>query len=451
MFLPFRVIHPKKFLRFQPLLLSLILTCLFIQIWFDVAGVTIRTEDVLSVFLLGHFLLPVVFTLKYDFIPHPLRHSLMAWIVAIAIGILTTLFARSYDFTVQLESIVNGARLIFALAIFFLVLYANISPQELLRIFCAVILIVSFVTSTVAILQIIHWDNWLSITLPSYLITFKEFSNQEAGREIFALYLGNTQAHTWSGVLVFQSLVIYLMALNTRSHLIKNALGLYFLILCFILIRISVRNSILGLGFAITAIIIQRQFYSTRYPFNRYIKGVGFVFTVLLIVTAIVVLAPQNYFVARIWQTLPSWQDGEFLIRGGSNIYGRLRYAENAIQFFQMFPIFGGGFWSFNSLSTAFSTTSAVHAHNSYLQTAAELGLIGVIALCWLLISISRYIVKHRAISLRSADHSFVWYFTVGSTVFMLFSALFSNTFWSPAYVSLWMFSLGMLARYETF
>ena len=443
-----RITQLSFFLRIEPLLLAIALTGLFVQIWFDAFDVTIRSEDVLLIILTLWHIVPVLLTLDYRFVRHPLRYPLFLWCFAIALGIFTSLVLRDYDTVVQKNALVNGARLLLGTAVFFFVFYASESPRTLFYLFFTVILVVSLPTTAVALLQIAYWDNWGSISLPPILITFKESANQAPGREIFSLYLGNTQSHTWSGVLVFQALTVFLLARFNRRLLPKLVLSGYFLLLCLILVRISVRNSILGLGLAVAVIIIIQQVYG-RYPLNKLIKIGTFFFGLCLIVALIVIFAPENYFIARIWQTLPSWENGRLAIQRGSNIYGRLDYSQNALLFFQLFPILGGGFGSFSTLSDTLTSTPAVHAHNSYLQAIAELGFIGSLFQTILIIQVIRYLFRCRKFLKYSSEHAMVWLFAVGGTSFVLFSALFSNTLWFPAYISLWMFSLGILARYE--
>ena len=134
---------------------------------------------------------------------------------------------------------------------------------------------------------------------------------------------------------------------------------------------------------------------------------------------------------------------------GESNIYGRLEYATNALRIYAAFPIFGGGLESYETLSGTIGTISIVHAHNSYVQVLAELGTLGGLALLWLLWAIISCLKDSPARNGAATAKVQLWYFNVGATVFIAFSALFVNPFWEPNQVALRMILLGIFTHVQ--
>ncbi|MBK7215499.1 MAG: hypothetical protein IPH95_00055 [Candidatus Promineofilum sp.] len=124
-------------------------------------------------------------------------------------------------------------------------------------------------TTLVSLLQIAHWAGRLPFNLPPVLVTFKEGANQEPGREIFALFVGNSGTHVWSAMLAIQAICVWIVTTTmTRSVLWRLAGFSYFLVLSLILVRTSVRNSILGLAITIVFLSLLRasrsRYVSTR-------------------------------------------------------------------------------------------------------------------------------------------------------------------------------------------
>ncbi|MCA9981496.1 MAG: hypothetical protein KDD89_11695, partial [Anaerolineales bacterium] len=76
--MPTAAISPKHFL-FRFGLASITIT-LFWQIWFDIAGLTVRSEDVIAFLLICGFLLPVLLTRKLRYKPHILNLPLVLYL-----------------------------------------------------------------------------------------------------------------------------------------------------------------------------------------------------------------------------------------------------------------------------------------------------------------------------------------------------------------------------------
>lgn len=422
--------------------LCLFTTLLFCQLWVDVAGFTLRAEDVLALVLLGKLFSPILLTGKLRYYRHSLNGPLLLWIGVLLLGVAVTLLAP-FDGETKKNSLVNGVRLVLAIGMFFVVSQHPAPAERKLKAVMAAVVGFSLITTAVALLQIGHWDGWLPFRLPSALTTFKEGANTAKGREIFALYLGDTGSHTWSGALAMQALLVWLVGSYAKYPWRKWAAWLYFGLLTFILIRISVRNSILGLFVAMVGLGILRG--QTRYLVKRILRLAGVMVVVVVALYALLYVAPDTYFIERIRQAVPRFENGELVIERGSNVYGRFDYWGVALKLFASAPLTGRGFYSYQALSGRFLPMPTVHAHNSYLQTLAELGLIGTVALGWLMLNIGRYVYRSRRYFKLREPGRLWWEFVVGSLLFLAFTMLFSNTFWSPNYVAFRMIGLGIL------
>ncbi len=90
-----------------------------------------------------------------------------------------------------------------------------------------------------------------------------------------------------------------------------------------------------------------------------------------------------------------------------------------------------------------------IHAHNSYVQILAELGLIGAIAFIWVAWRIfSVLVTTGRNIGQQSLWEQRAWYLTFGVFAFIAFTAFFANPLWDPTLVSFSMISLAVMNRY---
>lgn len=427
---------------------------LFCQLWLDVAGFTVRAQDILTIVLLGIvFLVPAVLSLKITYLPGSLNWPIFLWGVAICFGVIITLI-KPYSAVLKKDALVNAVRLILALSSFYLFYNYPISSRTKVRLVTRVIIVFSFLTTLVSLLQIGYWDGWSPLPLPSSLTSLAEGANIQRGREIFGLFLGDTGAHTWAGMLAMQALTVWLVAQKIRNQVMRIGAYGYFGILCLILLRVSVRNSILGIAIVIVGITLISSHYS-RYLFNRFFWPTLTVLAVIAGVIFLMIIAPDSYFVERVRQILPQWERGSLVISRQSNIYGRLSFAEMALGMFRSSPLIGNGFYSFRELSASWSpsilgTTRVVdHAHNSYVQVLAELGLFGAAFLTWLLWRISAYLYATRKFLRGTHLHRFTWQLAAGNFIFILITAFFSNTFWFPYYMALSMIFLGLLASLQ--
>jgi len=423
--------------------LSLFTLLLFCQLWVDLAGFTVRAEDILASILLAHLLLPLLLTGRLQYYRHPLNLPLLLWCFALLMGIGVTL-SSPFDSETKKDALVNGIRLVLAIGMFFVVTQHPAPAERKLKAVMWAILGFSLVTTTVALLQIAHWEGWLPFRLPGILTTFKEGANTAPGREIFALYLGDTGSHTWSGALAMQALLVGLAGSYAKRPWHKWLAWLYFGLLTFILIRISVRNSILGLFVAIVGLIILRS--RTRYLAKHLLHLAIVMAVVFVILYALLHVAPDTYFIERVRQAVPYFENGELVIDRRSNVYGRLDYWDTALKIFATSPLLGRGFYSYRVLSGLFLPRATVHAHNSYFQTLAELGILGAAALAWLTLHISCYLYRTRRFLRYKALSSLWWEFTLGSFVFLAFTALFGNTFFTPVHITFRMIALGILS-----
>lgn len=65
----------------------------------------------------------------------------------------------------------------------------------------------------------------------------------------------------------------------------------------------------------------------------------------------------------------------------------RLNYWKDTLRIIKMYPLTGIGLGNFN-------LAQARYAHNSYLQIAAEIGILGIISICWLIIVVFKGAIK---------------------------------------------------------
>ena len=431
---------PSYLFRFG--LISITIT-LFWQIWFDLAGFTLRSEDIIAFFLVGGFLLSALLTGKFRYKHHILNLPLVLYLVAIIVSIGVTLVSN-YDVVIQQHALVNGIRMLLAFSLFFVVYNHSMLASEKLSLFVKTVVGFSFITTAVSLLQIAYWDKWFNLTLPPILITFQEGANTDSGREIFALFLGDTGSHTWAGALVFQALLVWLLARHNRNQLLKAGLFTYFILLITILVRISVRNSILGLF--ITLIGVELLHY-TRQISLRFLRFLLIFVGACIAIFSLIYFAPESYFVERVLQAVPTIQNGQLAISRQSNVYGRFEYWALAFNLFLSYPLLGSGFYTYQAFSPFYSFGHLItHAHNSYFHTAAELGLMGVFSLTILIASLSYYLFTIRRHVRHQPKLHFWWEFLVASFLFFAFTAIFSNTFWVPNYIYMRMIALGILA-----
>lgn len=422
---------------------------LFSQIWFDIGGFTIRVEDVFVLFSLFLVALPVVLLLRFRMRKSYFHAPLLLLGLVILMGVVVSLL-RPYPAELQKDSVVNGLRLLLAISIYFIVLRLPFPASTLTKTMFYAVIMVSFVTTAVSLLQIAYWEKWLPISLPTLLIELKEEANQAQGREIFALFIGDTGTHVWSAMLAFQAVVVWVLAISSRNFLYKVSWFTYFSILFFIVVRTSVRNSLFGLIVAIAVIILLRTWRS-RYPLNHLLKPYLLITLGIVLLVGLFSIAPDTYYVERIRQAIPQFEAGKLVILPGSNIYGRLDGARAALLIFRTFPITGGGFGSYALLSVSIADVHKLaHAHNSFLHFLAELGLAGFIAIVWLVWRVIVFLVfSGRHLQGDDKWRARLWYLTVGCMVFMMTTAMFANPYGQPKEVMFCLMLLALLVKYS--
>lgn len=434
-------------LRFSPklVLFRLLVVAFFWQIWFEVAGITVRLEDIIAISMIGCALIGVLARGKLRFYRNPLNKPLVLWGGIILLGVAVTL-QSPFSMNIKKDALVNGIRLILMVGVFFVLYNSRGSVEGKYKAFYTTILKFSVVTTTISILQIGYWDGWLSLPLPEILVTLKENANTERGREIFALYLGNTGSHTWSAMLAMQALLVWVTRRNLPNLWRKRWLLLYFAILVLILARVSVRNSIVGLIVSIIAIEIISVKWTRNFA-NHILRAFLILVGLGIIIYLLLNFASDSYFVERIRSVVPTIQNGEIILSRSSNIYGRFEYWNIAMKMFWSSPIVGIGFYSFEEVSKRFSPNPIVHAHNSYFQTLAELGILGGVALGILIISVCYFFMMTRRRLKLHRMGLLGWEYALSVSIFMAFTMAFSNTLWSPTYVGFFILSLAMLVN----
>ncbi len=136
---------------------------------------------------------------------------------------------------------------------------------------------------------------------------------------------------------------------------------------------------------------------------------------------------------------------------GSDSIQGRLSFWRSALAIFRDHPLVGTGPWTYGVVHTRYQDDVrfyASDAHNLYLQTAAEMGVVGLLALIVLMLAIaSSWLRALRAVRGSSA-YPLVAGVGLGLVAFFLHSALDVN--WAfPANPALAFAMVGVLAWYE--
>lgn len=419
----------------------------FWQLWFDVGGVTLRLEDVLIVLLLAGTLLPMVFTFSWPYLGSALNRPIVAVCAALLIGIAVT-WVRPFSGTIKKDALINGFRLIFMLCLYFYALQWHDSAENKTRKFLRTVIGFSFVTTAVCLLQVAHWAGALPVALPAQLTTFARGAARGVGKEIFGLYLGNTGTHVWSALLSMQLLTVWLLGRQQLQRRWRWGSFFYAGLLFLLLLRMSVRNSILGV---LAALLFAAIFFSGQRQQRILLLGRAVVASVVLLMGLVVVAAyfPESPLVERVVETIPKYEDGRWIVSRRSNIFGRIEANFIALKLFARSPLVGSGFWGFYPLQVALRQSSdSLHAHNAFLQIMAELGLIGTLAWGWLFARMIHVVRTLRPHAEATVEHHVLWQLVVASGVFYLFTAFFAIPFFQTQQLGWLMVLMGLLMSF---
>ncbi len=136
---------------------------------------------------------------------------------------------------------------------------------------------------------------------------------------------------------------------------------------------------------------------------------------------------------------------------GDESVQGRLSFWRSAIAIFRDHPLVGTGPWTYGIAHTRYQDDVrryASDAHNLYLQTAAEMGIVGLAVLVALLISIVALWIRTLRIAHGLPEYPLVAGVGLGLVGFFLHSGLEVN--WAfPANPALAFAMIGALAGYE--
>lgn len=427
-------------------LFQLTLLLYFCQLWLTVGGVTVRLEDIMLLGLVGLEAILALTRLRFVFSPSPLNRPVLLLIGVILLSIVVTL-VQPFTPTVKKDAIVNGLRLALAMGLFLGVYFHPAPAGTKSKAIFRTVLLFSLVTTAISLWQIVYWEGWLPVSLPPVLRTFKPGANTFSGREIFALFIGNTGTHVWSAMLAIQAMGAWIIASNSRNLWYRLAGFGYWGLLTLILFRTTVRNSLLGLLVAIVGLGLLKAWRSQD-SWNGLLRMGLIIVLPILSLIALFSLAPDAFFVARFRSIFPQLDNGQFVIDSNSNIYGRLYTWWEAWLIFVHRPVFGGGFWSYATLSPIYGIVTFVHAHNSYLQILAEWGTIGWLAFCWFAWRLRNYLSYVWSKLPGRSLYQLTWEWVVASALFLAFTAFFSNPWWEPNQIGFFMAILGALMSF---
>jgi O-antigen ligase len=312
------------------------------------------------------------------------------------------------------------------------------------------IIVFSFVTTLVSFWQITYWDLGRSLPIPALLRDLKPDANSEQGREIFGLFIGDTITHTWAAMLAMQVLTVFVFATNQRHQFLRWAGWGYAGILTAIIFRTSVRNSMVGVLVSVVIYLFMRG-WRNRLALNRVFKPLVIILAGVIGLLLISAIETDSYAIVRLQQALPQFGGGQITISRASNILGRLESWEAAGRIYATHPILGAGWGSFEALAVDFGADKArPHAHNSFVQTAADFGTVGLLLLAWLMWRISRYLYVTAGRVRQNKWWRMSWELTICMFIFFLFTAFFAHPFGSPRELGIRMVLLGVLVSFSS-
>ena len=128
---------------------------------------------------------------------------------------------------------------------------------------------------------------------------------------------------------------------------------------------------------------------------------------------------------------------------------GRKTFWGEAINVFKQRPITGVGLKTYREVALDLDEEfSGYHVHNCYLQMLAEIGVLGLLSFCWIIISIFRYTIRN----LNRNKENVYFLLTLGFLVGIfgyLFQATFDTNFYSSKLSTLFWIGLGLLTAIQ--
>ncbi len=186
--------------------------------------------------------------------------------------------------------------------------------------------------------------------------------------------------NTYAGYIVLLWPVILVRYLTTK-HSTAIKFGFLFILLIgyAALIATYSRGGWISFGLAVILllILIGKQIY-------RYRKKLTFLLTVCFIITIIFINLPGSDFTDRL-ESIGSGQDG--------NTFGRAEIWSNSLELGLKNPLLGTGLRTFHISNSRWLPHGQNYyfAHNDYIQIFVELGLVGLVAMIWI---IMHYLVQ---------------------------------------------------------
>lgn len=428
-------------------LLALLVVLQFCQFWPEVGGFTFRFETILIFGLLLFVLMPSFIHKPHGSFRTPFTLPVLVWIGVLMFGVTYTLL-QPLPQVVKKDALVNGIRLALSFSTFFVVLRFPLPPRKKLKIVLASIVGISLITTAVAVAQIVYHDGWFSISLPHFLTEHKIGANTALGREIFGLNIGDTSGHSFASFVAIQAACVFYW-LGLQKSLGKRWFAIcYTAILFLIVIRISVRAAALGFVFGFVAVNLFAPSQKQGKKIRFLLVAFGGIILICGLIMFLFEYAPQSYYIYRIADTIPQLQHSTISFNRGSNIYGRFLYWQIAIDSFIHSPFIGAGFYTFSTYGSKFFNILTCHAHNGYMHTLAEFGMVGVCALLLMFRGVRRMwrvIATYQSsdVLFLSSRRFLLWFFS-----FMLFTSMFANTFYQPQYISTLYILFGALVDY---
>jgi O-antigen ligase/tetratricopeptide (TPR) repeat protein len=219
------------------------------------------------------------------------------------------------------------------------------------------------------------------------------------------------------------------------------------------------RREVFDFGFVGALLATSLQLTSSRGAWFALLAVVPLVFLVLrppswaaavrrLIVAALISAAAVALLANVPWKVVG--RTGQLLESGNRSISDRVEYWRNALEVFKDHPVTGTGAGTFGYVHARYQRSILVYAqdpHNIYLQTAAEMGVIGLAALGALLAAIALLWVRVLRRFPAGEEHAIASGIGLGLTAFFIHSALEMN-FTFPANPAMAFALVGVLGAY---